>query len=350
MQPQQNIPNINPVSPPPQPKPSNTRIIIIAAIVGVAVLGIAAFLLFKPSIPQNSDSNSDPKAETLFYETLKNAAAQKIFRVGMYRGYYASEEHANANNLQTEWSTVSELDTAKRDYRNLYIYKLPGSDKYTVGRCLTGQDLQPFLTPNADMPTTMEGAVALLGKLQAAEEHPPTTTCSLLGVQPVGAIELAAARLNDGVFPVGFTEAEATTWTDAVKSQNLFAIKDEGTVTKDGKTLRKISFAPKKDATNVNKKLYDAFANIASEGKGEVPIQAKFSFISISYSNEGGIKGYYLIDESTKLPVYSELSNTDVTPSDGQSLRAFNVVRTKQNYSYGGPLTLNASSQPDFVK
>ena len=148
------------------------------------------------------------------------------------------------------------------------------------------------------------------------------------------------------MFPVGFDQNDATKWVADLKSKQLFDIKDEGQVNKDGKSLRKVSFTPKASVKDANRQLFAAFQTVA----GEITLSNAYSFITLGYANEGGVKGYYLIDEATKLPVYSELSSTDISPSEGSALSAFNLVRTKQNYSYGGPLTLTDKSSLDFVK
>lgn len=328
------------------PKKSRAPLFIIIGVVLVVVIAAAIFMWLKPASSPSQGPQNSAQAEQLFYDTLQNAAKQPVFRIGSYRGYFVNENDANHGKLAAVWSSVSELDTAKSDYRNVYVYRFSDTDKFTVGRCIGDQDMRPFTLSRADTPTTMDSAVELLNNLQSAKADSTASPCPYYGVYPFGVRDLAPARPNDGVFPVGFDQNDAAKWVGDVKSKQLFDIKDEGQVTKDGKTLRKVSFAPKSATKDANKQLFAAFQAVA----GEITLSNAYSFMTLGYSNEGSVKGYYLIDESTKLPVYSELSSTDISPSDGSALSAFNLVHTKQNYSYGGPLTLDNKSKLDFVK
>ena len=340
--PQQNIAAPQPALP---PKKSRAPIFII----GVAVLAIivaAVFMWLKPAGSPSQGAQNSAQAEQLFYDTLQNASKQSVFRIGSYRGYFVNENDANQGKLAAVWTSVGELDAAKSDYRNVYIYRFSDTNQFTVGRCIGDQDMRPFTIRTADRPTTMDSAVEMLDKLQSAKAEPVASPCPHYGVYPFGARDLAPARLSDGVFPVGFDQNDATKWVADLKSKQLFDIKDEGQVNKDGKSLRKVSFTPKASVKDANRQLFAAFQTVA----GEITLSNAYSFITLGYANEGGVKGYYLIDEATKLPVYSELSSTDISPSEGSALSAFNLVRTKQNYSYGGPLTLTDKSSLDFVK
>jgi hypothetical protein len=341
--PQQNMAAPQPTLP---PKKFRALPFIIIGVVVLAIVLAAAFMWLKPAGSPSHGSQNSAQAEQLFYDTIQNASKQPVLKFGSYRGYFANENDANQGKLAAVWTSTSELDTTKSDYRNVYIYRFSDTDKFTVGRCLGDQDLRPFTARKADLPTTMDGAVEMLGKLQSAKADSGASPCPHYGVYPFGVRDLAPARLSDGVFPVGFDEKDSAKWVQDIKAKQLFDIKDEGTVNKDGKTLRKVSIVPKAAAKDVNKQLFAAFQAIA----GEINLSNAYAFMTLGYSNEGGVKGYYLIDESAKLPVYSELSSTDISPSDGAALSAFNVVRSKQNYSYGGPLTLDATSKPDFVK
>jgi hypothetical protein len=352
-----------PVPPqPPQQTPKRTNWLLLggigAGLVVIVLVAAVAVVLMRPNraappVAQSSShlgnqasAQASVQAEELFYQSIQNASHQPVFHIGMIRSHYRDKAGADAGKEPAAlWSSVSELDTTKADYRNVYAYRLPDAKTFFIGRCLTGRDLRDF-TPNASRPATLPAAAVALNSLQEATQKLPNAACPLLGVNPSGTVELATARLNDGVFPVGFATEEAARWTSAVKAYKLFTVKDEGMVTKDGRRLRKVSFAPRDGVTDANRQLYRAFTQIA----GSVTKQSAYSLITIGLNNAGGISGYYLVDESTKLPVYSELANTlsEAEFSSGSAAGAFNVVRTRQNYSYGR-LTLDERTPLDFA-
>ena len=75
----------------------------------------------------------------------------------------------------------------------------------------------------------------------------------------------------------------------------------------------------------------------------------QYEFISVGPVNTGSVGGFYLIDESTKLPVYSELYNTNPDKDDKDRGRQ-NIARTKQTYAFGQPLALTLESQLEIIK
>lgn len=344
-----------PVTPPkeplqPPPSARNKALVWMLVVFGLIVAAIIAFMMYEPAKSPQNPTKSTQQAEALFYDTVQNASKQPIFRVGMFRAGYISTADADAGKFSGVWSSVGELDTTKSDFRSAYIYRLPEAEKFEVGRCLSGRDLQNF-GALADRPSTLPGAVEYLKTARRAAEGLAFSSCPQYGVNPGGIVDLAPTRLNDGVFPVGFTEEDAKKWINEIKPKNLFDIKDEGEETKDGKKLRKLSFAPKRGVTGINEQLTAAFRTVA--GPNATDLRAAYSFIPIGLMGEGSVKGYYLIDEATKLPVYSELqyapNEAGGDTSTGLSA-SFNVIRTKQNYSYGGPLTLDETSALDFVE
>ncbi len=336
----------------PQPnRPKSKRLIVIAAAAVVIVAAGVAVWLTRPA----GNQAKAPAAESLFYDVLGNAAQQPIVRVGMYRATFPDKIAADAGiNPAAESSTVSEIDTGAGDYRNLYVYRNVGDTNVTMGRCLGLRDSRNF-SPSAQRPASIKAAAQNLGTIQESPERLPFSPCPQLGLYPTGSPDHAAARLSDGIFPVTLTKAQSDKWVIKMKAAALFDVRDEGLVTKDGRPLRKLSFAPKAGVTKVNEQLYDIFYEAGEidqiKAMNNPEARYQYEFIAVGVVNHGDVSGFYLVDEVTKLPVYSELKGLapDRPMTSPADAAGNNLARTKQNYAFSGPLKLDASSKLDFV-
>jgi len=120
-------------------------------------------------------------------------------------------------------------------------------------------------------------------------------------------------------------------------------------VRKDGKTLRKLRLTPVQE-NGVNQRLFDIFYQAAEIEKVK-DAGWQHGFISINPSNTGSVGGFYLIDEKTNLPVYSELYGTNPDKQSGESPAAGkNIARTKQNYRFPAELIITLDTPLDFTE
>jgi hypothetical protein len=323
--------------------------IIVILLVVVAVMG----MMMRGGQP-TSLIGKDDKTANLFYDSLGNAAGQQQLRVAMYRATYATTEDADAKqNTGTETSSVAEVDIATTKSRSVYATNASSSEKpaqFTIGRCMDGTTYSDDYAINkTPRPTSLAEAADVLKTNQHLYKTnvPIFIPCPNLGIITGASIDLAAFRFSDGVFPVTITEPQANNWKNQVKEADLFTIKDEGTVEYNGQQLKKIGFTPK-DQKSVNKKLYSIFNETAEidKIKAQQPNAIyEYEFISIAPANTGSVGGYYLIDEKSKLPVYSELYGTNTTKSTSR----FNIARTKQAYQFGKPLSLTIESPLEIL-
>lgn len=321
----------------------------IAAIVWIATMGAKK---------TPTDTAQVSASETLFYDALGNAAKQQQYRIAMYRATYANKADADAaKNVGTETSSVAELDNPIGKSRSVFATNAADAPKFHMGRCLDGavygDNFRSGVNPH---PTTLAETAELLRtnqKIYRLTETASMSVCPKLGVSQIGVLDLASYRYSDGVFPVTLNDTQAENWKNKVREAKLFTFKDEGMVERDGKQLKKISFTPK-DETSVNDTLNDIFMETAeiAKIKAEHPkAEVDFEFISIGTRNTGSVGGFYLIDETTKLPVYSELYSTNPDRAlNREDASEANIARTKQTYIFGKPLSLTFESPLEIVK
>lgn len=343
--------------------PRNWPLLWVAAGIAVVVIGILLYVTIGKKASPNQSGSSAGGTTSQLYETLGNAAKQSKIRVGMYRATYANKADAAAKqNPGSIASSVSEIDTVAGKYRSVFAHNLLQEDKtFSVGRCLdrdtyndaynTPLNKEPRASSLQDIAPHL--SLAPQGHLYKITEPLVFISCPHLGLLP-SSPPLAVSRLSDGVFPVTLTQQQAATWTAKIKQANLFDIKDEGMVERDGKQLRKISFAPKDNSLTINKSLYDIFyrAGEIDKIKREHPeAEWQYEFVAINPVNSGGVGGFYLIDEKTNLPVYSELYGTNPDKQTNASRAAGqNIAHTKQTYAYPTGLTMDINTPLEFLE
>ncbi len=356
---------VDPLPTPAAPSPKRNRPLLWGIIGGALV--IVAVLIFlvvgKKDSPDQSGSKASSADASQLYDMLGNAAGQPKIRVGMYRETYANKADADAKqNVGSVASSVSEVDTVAGKYRSVFAHNLLQDDKmFSVGRCIDNDTYNEAYNttlnhePRAASLDTIASHLTLApqGHIYKVTEPLVFIPCPHLGLLP-SSPPLAVSRLSDGVFPVTLTQQQATNWAAKVKAANLFDVKDEGMVEHDGKQLKKISFSPKNNSLTVNKSLYDTFYQTGEidKIKREQPkAEWQYEFLSINPINTGSVGGFYLVDEKTKLPVYSELYGTNPDKKTGASRAAGkNIARTKQTYAFPGALTMDLSTPLEFLK
>lgn len=341
--------------------PSTKKRMLIVLAVAVIIIGVGGALLLAARKPSTGTDSGSSAAEAKLYSALANAAQQQKIRVAMYRETFATKDDADARkNVGSVASSVSELDTDK-GYRSVFAHNLLQDDgSFSVGRCMDGTTYNDYYQAPATLTTRAKtlreaaGRLALMPKGNLYKVTQPLTfiSCPHLGLMPANP-PLAVARLSDGIFPVTFSADQAKDWQQKVAKAKLFTVKDEGLAEHDGKQLRKFSFSPKGGDYSASQKLYDIFRETGeiAKIKSEQPkAEVDYEFQSINPNNTGGVGGYYLIDEQTNLPVYSELYGTNPDKEMGKSRSAGrNIAKTKQTYAYPAQLALSLDTPLEFL-
>lgn len=326
--------------------------IIGGGMVIVLIAGVSLFML----LMQKGTYQSESATADLFYGVMENAAKRPLLKVSMYRETYANKaDAATKQNIGSITSSVSEADNRTNKYRTVFAHNFLGDPKvFTFGRCIDGVEYDPIYSGQS-APTSLSAVVPYLdlapkGLLHDHGTPAPVSPCINVGVYPAPTL-LVAGRLSDGVIPVHLTDAQAKKWAAEVRGANLFTIKDEGKVQKDGKELRKISLTPN-DEQKVSTRLYDIFYTAANIDaiKNNPKALWRYQFASINPVNSGSVGGYYLIDEKAKLPVYSELYGTNPDKKINESEGAGrNIARTKQSYDFESRLTITTATPLEFL-
>lgn len=271
----------------------------------------------------------------------------------MYRETFATKADADKRqNPGSQLSSVSELDTAAKEYRSVFAHNVFDKPKFDIGRCMGNDTYNDNYRSTNERPDSLKKAAQdLESRVYKISQPLRFIPCPYLGIIPQSVPDLAVARLSDGVFPVTLSKQQAETWVRKVEEASLFEVRDDGMVEREGKQLRKISFKPR--SNDVNKQLYDIFYEAAEidKAKREHPNASwEYGFISVNPSNTGGVGGYYLIDEQADLPVYSELygTNPDRDPKETNTAGR-NIARTKQQYTYPKQLTITTKTPLEFL-
>lgn len=335
--------------------------ILIAVIIGLVLLiGGGLTFLFGANKKDESPNTAknDPKAVATLYDALEKGASQQNIRVAQYRTTYATKADLESKNdpgfIQ---SSIGELVNNK--YRSVYAQRMYDKTEFRMERCMDDKayidGLGTAFGSQRPAPTSLPAANEYLKQMYRATETFSVSTCPFIGVMSSGVLDLAPARMSDGLMPVTLTAAQAKNWKDKLKAANLFAVSDEGMVTRDGKQLRKFSFVPQGDASTINSQLQDIFYETGEieKIKREHPdAQWRYEFIPINISAHGGLKGYYLIDEQTGLPVFSELQGIgeDKDKSDGSAVKKANLGVNKQTYAYPQASTIELTTPLEIIE
>jgi hypothetical protein len=329
-----------------------TAVVTVLVIAAVIVMAILSGGGTKPT-----STPSDNTATTLFYDTLGNAAKQQQLRVAMYRATYATKADADTKQkIGTEASSVAEVDIADGKVRSVYATSVSRTTEFSIGRCMdTTEYNDDYFISKQPRPTSLAAAADALKtneRLYKVTEPLVFVVCPSLGIMPNAVLDLASFRLSDGIFPVTLTEGQAKNWKAKLQEANLFTTKDEGVVERDGQQVRKVSFSPTSQ-DGVNRRLYDIFyeAGEIEKVKREHPeAHWQYEFLTVNPANTGSVSGFYLIDETTRLPVYSEISGINEDKKVSERSARFNIARTKQTYSFGKPLSLTMESPLELLE
>lgn len=358
------VPNGSDFTPVPQPYASGQGKRfgkwLVPAIVLVVLLGagLIFFALGGNKKDKQNDSVGDPKVVSGFYDALAKGASQKNIRVAQYRTTYATRADLESKNdpgfIQ---SSIGELVNNK--YRSVYAQRMYDKTDFSMERCMDGvsywDGLGTAFGAQRPAPKTLAESNEYLKQMYRVTEAVQFTVCPYVGVMPGGTLDLAPARMSDGFMPVTLSDSQAANWKAKLQAANLFAIKDEGITEHNARQLRKYSFEPRGDISTINEQLYNIFyetGEIEKIMREQPKAEWKYEFISINAANNGGIKGYYLIDEQTGLPVFSELQGLgeDKVKDPASPVKKANLGYNKQSYAYPSAPTIELNTPLEIVE
>ncbi len=271
--------------------------------------------------------------EQLLYDSLQNAASQNMVKLSHEEVTYGSKADQAAGKISGSDHSLSEFNATSKDYST--VYETSDDIGYGVGRCVKGQTyrLGEYLLLNDA--TQAQQQLASTPKPIAADQA--FTACTYDAYERYG-------KLSDGIIPVGYSASQAKSWITALSNIKLFKVKDEGTATYKGQTGRKISFTL--NSVSGHPGSTDLFFYAVRDGitnqNGGLNMQ-KYQFDRIlDPGPPNGLSGYYIIDEKTKLPIYSEFQTSQL-PDESDS--SYEPITTKQHYSYPASSTITPTTQ-----
>lgn len=338
------------------PKKWLVPLIIVAILLGA---GLIFFALQGSGKKDNTTGQADnPKAAENFYKMLSKGAAQSNIRVAQYRTTYATKADLESKN-DPGFIQSSIAEVVNNKFRTVYAQRLYDADKpeFRMGRCLDDgayiDGLGSAFGSQRPAPKTLPEANEYLKQMYKSTVSGGFVVCPYLGLMPAGSIDLAPSRLSDGFMPVTLTESQAANWKNKLKAANLFIVKDEGMVSHNGKQVRKYSFVPRGDTSIVNEALFDIFyktGEIEKIMREHPDAQWKYEFLSINGANNGGIKGYYLVDETSGLPVFSELEGIKEDKAKDRDVAKANIGYNKQTYAYPTTSTVELTTPLEILE
>lgn len=281
-----------------------------SAIAAVALIGVILF-----TVLGNSSKGS---ASDIFYKMLETAGQKtKVhFLYELTKGQAQDFPPVYVRSL-------SEYDSTTHEYSMIYVSE---SLSVRTERCVKGKE---YIAADRSVDTLAQAEAAVAGEWRASDGRFPTRTCQYNQARYQGSF-------TDGVLPVGATAGQMKNMIDGLKLRNGIAFKDEGNASYNGKKGRKISFEVSKAKTGSEHKaniFFFAYRDgTSSKVAANIPDLNKIDDNFESRLHDSTpfpeLKGFYIIDESTSLPIYSELETTageikDFTPTVQRSVYDF---------------------------
>ena len=153
-------------------------------------------------------------------------------------------------------------------------------------------------------------------------------------------------NFTDGMLAVGLKPEQAKSMADRLRIDNPAKLTDDGAVTYKGKAAKKISFEIGKTLTGSpyqSDEFFYTFRDGTSSKVGaNVPLDdLSKHFDSVFQVPAVGLKGFYLIDNETNLPLYRYLE----TAADNGEGDAFAPRTVMGEYSFPDTLTMDENTQ-----
>ncbi len=294
-------------------------LVIVSVIVGASI--ISAGLAFI------TGTKTSPAEEQFL--TMLETAAQKT---KVHYNYELSRP--KAPNFPAVYAhSLVEYDSQTHDYGVVYV-----SDGISAssGRCVDGKE---YVSTTNRLPDTLAEAETTIG-----EDWKPSAA-GALGTCDYGKSRFQGS-FTDGILPVGLTKDQTKNMVTGLKGRAGVVYTDEGIATYNGKKGRKIGFEVNEAKTGTKHRaniFFYAFrdgpsnkvgANIPDINKMNDNFESRFH----DTTPQPELKGFYVIDEETHLPIYSQI----VTVAGG--IPDFTPTTILSEYSFPDSLNMDVKT------
>lgn len=284
----------------------------------IAVAAVALLALIGPLIALVSSLfGGGSSAEATFLKMFETASQKNKVRYA-----YELTRPKTADFPAVFVQSLAEYDATNKDYRVAFV-----SDSIfpRAERCIDGKEYEPVEDPD----TLDEAKAAMQGEMKERKSTSYLGTCKYQTPRFHGSF-------TDGILPVGLDAERAKKTVQGLKGRGGVSFTDEGSATYKGKTGRKISFEISEQKTGTKHRaniFFYAFRDGPSNKVGaNVPsldtMRDNFETRLHDTTPQPELKGFYIIDEKTNLPIYSEIVTvagglSDFTPTTIWSEYAF---------------------------
>lgn len=305
--------------------------IVLLAVGGALLLFVIPGLLLWLSSGGASSGATDK-----FYTMIeKTAQASKV------RYAYTLTIPEKGDQFGVNVKSLTEYDAATGEYSTAYV-----SDAIlaSANRCVKGKEYRT--TRDDSMPEDFKEAEEVLkGPFKVNDTKFTSGTCEFTKPRYQG-------NFTDGILAIGLKPEQAKNMADRLRVDNPAKLTDNGTVTYKGKSAKKISFEVGKTLTGSpyqSNEFFYAFRDGMSSkvGANVSPDDIEKHFDSVYQIPPVGLKGFYLIDEKTNLPLYRYME----TVADNGEGETFAPRTIMGEYSFPETLTMDENTQlPEISK
>ena len=304
--------------------------------IALLAVGGSLLLLVIPGLLLWLNSGANGGTADKFYTMIeKTAEASKI------RYAYSLTIPKKGTDYGVEVKSLAEYDSATGEYSTAYA-----SDAIlaSASRCVKGKEYRT--TRDDSMPEDFKEAEEILkGPFKLNDTKFVAGTCEFSKPRYYG-------NFTDGMLAVGLKPEQAKNMADRLRLDNPAKLSDNGTTTYKGKSARKISFEVGKTLTGSpyqSDEFFYAFRDGMSSkvGANVSPDDIEKHFDGVYQVPAVGLKGFYLIDEKTNLPLYRYLE----TVADNGEGADFAPRTVMSEYSFPESLSMDETTQlPEISK
>lgn len=304
--------------------------IVLLCVGGLALLSVPVILLLNLSRGTSVDTSEK------FYGMVEAVAQKSKIR---YAYTLTQPEKEGQTGIITK--SLAEYDAATGEYSAAYASEAITA---SAARCVKNKEYRS--TAEKTFPDDMKMAEDILrGPFKVSDGRFSSGSCVFDKSRYNG-------DFTDGMLAVGLTAAQAKSMRDELRLKNPAKLTDQGAMNYKGKAARKISFEVGRTLTGLQYQsdvFFYAFRDGTSSTIGaNVPVKdiAKH-FDGVYQVPPVGLKGFYLIDDATGLPLYRYLETVD---DDGRGAD-FTPNTVISEYSFPDTLTMDENTQlPELTK
>lgn len=303
--------------------------------------GLVYAIVHKIDSKSPSAQKPSPTLEADFYGALKNAALKQTTRYEFYEVSSDNDKKAD----KTAVSNPASPSTESRIVHALSEFNAPTKELRSVLATALADDGGALTKRCFDNKVTYGGSSPTLTEAEKVTSQPFSRDSWLTAdddkecqITNEGFATGSEHFYHNILAPIGLTQSQADGWADYLKKNIVFNLIDNGTVTNDGKTYRKItaSLNPTNDKHGGVLGQQDLMFAVRDGGKVDLHSQG-YSY-DTDWEPTLGYDGFVLIDESTKLPVYSEFRSKQFPENAKDSDKGKTYTYSK--YSYPETLSL----------